>query len=260
MEEQLDRGPCEPIVIKRGLSLSEAQAFTDKNEDRKGFFFVAHDVQGGQHFGDLLLYYDSTGVHEIAANTVVSSLLAWFWPWWSGARLNAIIEVAFSQNREALENKLRVWAGAALVAIGVDVEYPAPAGAAPQMSVLMQLPGRQQPSAVVDCGAGSGCVAPAMLGYTIFVPVDKLLAGAPWLTRLLISTQLAVQVPLYSIVYGGACAAWDVLVGRRSLLDVAGAGVRSLRGPWWGVVPLDAFVIRSAVFKILNVPWLVRSA
>ncbi|KXZ44923.1 hypothetical protein GPECTOR_60g700 [Gonium pectorale] len=147
------------------------------------------------------------------------------------SQLNAIIEVAFSQESEALANKLRVWAGAALVAIGVDVEYPAPTGAAPRMTVLMQLPGQQQPSAVVECGAGSGCVAPAMLGYTIFVPVDKLLAGAPWLTRLLISMQLAVQVPLYSIVRGGACAAWDVLVGRRSLLDVANAGVRSLRGP-----------------------------
>ncbi|KXZ51510.1 hypothetical protein GPECTOR_12g473 [Gonium pectorale] len=148
---------------------------------------------------------------------------------------NAVVEVAYSGSRRDLEDGLACWAapaGPARVAIGIDVEYGTQPGAVPQVDVLMQLAGESRPSVVVSCGAGSGCRSPAMYDHTIFVPVDELLYGAPWLTRVLVSMQLAALVPIYSVAWGGLHAACDVLRGRRSPLSVARAGVRSLFGPW----------------------------
>jgi hypothetical protein len=171
------------------------------------------------------------------------------------------VEVAYSQSRRRLFEAMSRWtapSGPARLVFGVDVQYPPPAGVPPRIDIFMQRPGQQQPEVVVACGAGSGCIAPALREYTIFLPFHDVLFGVSWLTRTAISIQLAVMVPLYSM-YGGLYAVWDVLCGRRSVWRLAQACVRSMGGPWWGVVPLDTFQVRQEVFMELNWCHQVRS-
>ncbi|PNH09720.1 hypothetical protein TSOC_003637 [Tetrabaena socialis] len=291
---KLESGEDNPILVCSDASRSVAEAVVDKVE-RRGFYFREKEDRDGERIGDLYFFSDSADAHTRPAAAAAWCLLAWTWPWSSVAgawRLleaagaqrarqrggfrqpdqslylagavepNLIIEVAYQEPRQELEDNLARWtapAGPARVALGVDVEYGT-GPVAPRVEVLMQLEGERRPSVVLRCGAGSGCRSPAMYDHTLFVPVDKLLYGAPWLTRTLICVQLAVQVPVYSIVWGGVHAVGDVLCGRRSLRDVASASVRSLFGPWWGVVPLDAFVIRSAVLGGLRLRQLERVA
>ncbi len=168
---------------------------------------------------------------------------------------NAVVEVAYSQSRANLLLVMVRWtapAGPARVVFGVDVQYPPPPNGPPRIEVLMQLAGQTRPSAIVSCGGGSGCISPAMHKYTIFVPLHELLFGVPWPTRLAISLQLAVTVPVYSVLRGVMYAAADVLYGRRSLRQVVWAGMQSLVGPWWGVVPLDTFAVRRMVLSGLR--------
>ncbi|PNW77045.1 hypothetical protein CHLRE_10g420000v5 [Chlamydomonas reinhardtii] len=169
---------------------------------------------------------------------------------------NMVFETAYSQRRRDLERVMCGWlvpSGPALVVVGVDIQYPHPPRTPPRVEVLLQLSREARAGAAVHCGAGSGCVSPVMYDHTLWVPVDRLLRGAPWTTRLLACLCLACLVPLYSVLWGGRYALEDVLTGRRRLLDVASASVRSLGGPWWGAVPLDAYVVRAAVFQALGI-------
>lgn len=168
-----------------------------------------------------------------------------------------IVEVAYRQSRPRLFEAMSRWpapglcSGPARLVFGVDVQYPPPAGVPPRIDIFMERPGQQQPEVVVACGAGSGCIAPALREYTIFLPLHDVHFGVSWLTRTAISIQLAVTVPLYSM-YGCPYAVWDVLSGRRSVWQLVKACVRSMGGPWWGVVPLDTFEVRQEVFMELN--------
>ncbi|PNH11889.1 hypothetical protein TSOC_001214 [Tetrabaena socialis] len=178
---------------------------------------------------------------------------------------NAIIEVAHAQTLDSLLRRLNLWAsprgpGPARVSLGVKIEYGEYGPPPPTIDVYLQLAGQQRPSGMVSCGAGSGCRAPCMYDHTLFLPVNELLFGAPWLTRVLVCLVLAALVPARSLVWGGMIAAWDVLQGRRSVLHVSSACVRSLFGPWWGVVPVDAFHIRKAMFSSLRMARRVREA
>ncbi|KAG2423958.1 hypothetical protein HXX76_014899 [Chlamydomonas incerta] len=166
-----------------------------------------------------------------------------------------IFEVAYSQRRRDhsqrrrdLEQVMAGWvgpAGPARVVVGVDIQCPHPTNTPPRLEVLLQLGGQARPGAVVQYGAGSGCVSPYMYDHTLWVPVNELLYGVPWTVRLLVSLYLAWIVPVLSVLWGGHFAVEDVLRGRRRLLDVVCATVRSLGGPWWGAVPLDTFEIRT---------------
>ncbi len=164
-------------------------------------------------------------------------------------------QVAYALSRSSLLQRMRDWVGPggpARVAIGVDIKHRGPKGEMPRIEVMLQLRGQSSPSATVQCGADSGCCSPGMYDSTLFVPVNELLFGSPWFLRLLISMQLAVVVPLVGVVLGGLFAARDVLRGRRSLASVASSCLRSLRGPWWGVVPLDTYRIRSRVLMAMK--------
>lgn len=173
---------------------------------------------------------------------------------------HVFVEVAYAKSRSSLLQAMSRWAapsGPARLVFGVDVQYPPPAGVPPRIAIFMQRPG-QQPAVAVSCGAGSGCIAPALREYTIFLPLDDVLFGVSWLTRTVISLQLAVLVPLYSL-YGCVYALFDVLCGRRSVWQLVKASFQSMGGPWWGVVPLDTFEVRRKVFMQLNWYQQVRS-
>lgn len=137
------------------------------------------------------------------------------------------------------------------MALGVDIEHttnPQP-GEVPRIEVLLQRRGEPRPRVVAQCGAGSGCTTYGMYDSTLYLPVDELLYGVPYLLRLAVKVLLAVWVPLIGVLLGGLCGVWSVLRGRRSVLSVACGFVRSLWGPWWGVVPLDLYIVRDAVFS-----------
>lgn len=168
---------------------------------------------------------------------------------------NAVVEIAYSQSSADLLRIMARWtapAGPARVVFGVDVQYPPPPTGPPRIKVSMQLAGETKPSVNVRCGVDSGCISPAMHDYTIFVPLRQLLFGVPWPTRLAISLQLMVTVPFYSGLRGVTYAAADVLYRRRGLWEVVWAGMRSLAGPWWGVVPLDTYAVRRKVLSGLR--------
>ncbi|KAG2424525.1 hypothetical protein HXX76_014406 [Chlamydomonas incerta] len=200
--------------------------------ERKGFFYV-----GDEAGGDLWFFVDAAGPAQAAATYLVLRLCLWLHPW--------------STHLFRAMSWFAAPSGPARLVFGVDVQYPPPAGAPPRIEIFMQRPGQQPDFVTVSCGAGSGCVAPALREYTIFLPLHDVLFGVSWLTRAVISAQLAVLVPLYSL-YGCLYAVCDVLRGRRSAWQLAKACVRSMWGPWWGVVPLDAFQVRHAVFMQLN--------
>ncbi|KAG2494007.1 hypothetical protein HYH03_007934 [Edaphochlamys debaryana] len=280
-----------PVLVWKGLTEEEALAFVEKVESQRAFFFVRTSVGNGVAVGDLYVFKDPSRPHDYASGAATGELRDWLWPFarrlvrmGGTARLlvstgfrepdsslyirfqdkpNVIVETAYTEGRKSLEESMALWCGPhgpAKVAIGIDVQYCPPQPLAPRVEVLMQLEGEQRPSVLVSCGAGSGCRSPAMYEHTLFVPLRLVLYGTPWLTQMLIAAWLAVVIPVYSITWGAFYAVQDVLCGRRSVLSLAGACVRSLRGPWWGMVPVDTFEIRSAVFEGLGLKPLLQQA
>ncbi|KAG2482619.1 hypothetical protein HYH03_018461 [Edaphochlamys debaryana] len=234
--------------------------------------------------GDLCLFKDSTGVRGCAVMAVSLSLVSWLRTclfraarWGGPTRVlfgggirepddsfyvgrrrepNVVVEMGYVRPRPRLLAALADWTapvGPARVSIALSIDIDTPAGTPPGIEVMMQLEGQQRPSVTISCGAGSGCRSWALYDYTLFVPLAGVLYGAPRLTWVLAHVWLAVFVPLYSVTWGVLYAALDLLYGRRTILGVASACLRSLRGPWWGVVPLDTFKVRRVVFWELGV-------
>lgn len=163
------------------------------------------------------------------------------------------MQVAHIRSRRDLEADMARWVyptGPARLVLGIDIERtanPQP-DTLPRIEVLLQRRGEPRPSVVAPCGAGSDCTTYGMYDSTLYLPVDELLYGLPYILRLAVKVQLAIMVPLVAVLWGGVCAVLSVLRGRRSVLGVVGGFVRSLWGPWWGVVPLDLYTVRDAVY------------
>eukprot|EP00198_Chlamydomonas_reinhardtii_P013277 XP_001702614.1 predicted protein [Chlamydomonas reinhardtii] len=201
-------------LLCSNVARADAEALLDQAEQSGLAFRVTHEVDGHQ-FGDIYIDPPTLVQEAVAYNsaeTIVRRL------WW----LNSL---------EGRSQMLRV-GGTARVALSSGLRDPDQSFYVSNMTtpnmvfeVLLQLSREARAGAAVHCGAGSGCVSPVMYDHTLWVPVDRLLRGAPWTTRLLACLCLACLVPLYSVLWGGRYALEDVLTGRRRLLDVASAGM-----------------------------------
>lgn len=279
----------EPVLVCAKIERRKAKAFAEKRGSHGFIFILdspkTESPVSPEAKGSLYVFVDPEGFHERVIPAVVECITTYLAPWSFDAlgsfclvrpsaatrrdvgggfrepdaslevmphrkpALTTVVEVAYSQEKSDLLDRMTVWVGPggpAHVAIGVKIQYGRPPGEMPTVEVLLQLRGQSMPASV-DCGADSECYSPGIFKTTLFIPVHELLYGTPWFLRLLVNMQLAVVVPMVSVVMGGPYALWDVLCGRRQLGDVVSACLRSLRGPWWGVVPLDAYWIRSAV-------------